>query len=171
MKLPFWGTNKVPFLRDIWSCLFERQMKLPFWGTNEVPFLRDKWSCLFEGQMKCPFWGTNEVPFLRDKWNCLFKGPPFSMTNQTSRGKLQLNLSRFSHCPNFYNTSYIDVCILTLPPPPFSWGTWPYAHYCLHPFPPPPITQGHLAVCLTWPNIMSHPPYSSSVNLYATGYY
>ena len=78
---PFWGTNRIPFLRDKQDALFEGQIRCPFWGRccfwgtnrmpflgmNWMPFLRDKKDALFEGQTRCPFWGTNKIQCLT--WN------------------------------------------------------------------------------------------------------
>ena len=54
--------------------LIEGRTDFPFWGTNRLPFLRDRQVALFEGQTGCLYWGTDRLPLLRDRQVALFEG-------------------------------------------------------------------------------------------------
>ena len=69
---PFWGTNSLPLLGDIWLVLFEGQTACPYWGTFGLPFLRDI-HFLFPNSV-CPYWETFDLSFFRDTQFALIGG-------------------------------------------------------------------------------------------------
>ncbi len=102
---PFWGTNKLPFLRDKQHSPFDEQTGFPFWGTNRLPFLRDKQNCLFGG--------INKVSFLRDKLSSLFLGTKF--LNSTLKIFLYLQSVYVMNFQALYKAVFWKKCLNDIP--------------------------------------------------------
>ncbi len=67
---PFWGTNRLPFLRDKQVDLFQGQASRLYGGPT---FLRDKQVNLFDGKTGLPFEGQTSWP-IWEKNRSIFQG-------------------------------------------------------------------------------------------------